>query len=172
MNIFSLFFLLGRGFTWNNKPYFLRKIKVNNIKVLSAAILLGTLRVNKGLYSITSGHNWNEVLKNRLQPLSNCIGTLSREATPGKQLLIYCLPLLRWGLTLKQEKEFAPVRISSWRVDPVLIMKGFPIQGSDEKALEVILSLKSRLYLLKDFHIQGSNEKVSLSRSVYKCNRP
>ena len=40
-------------------------------------------------------------------------------------------------------------------------MKGFPIQGSDEKALEVILSLKSRLYLLKDFHIQGSNEKVT-----------
>ena len=37
--------LLGRGFTRNIKPYFLQKIKVKIIKVLSAAILLGALRV-------------------------------------------------------------------------------------------------------------------------------
>ena len=41
--------LLGRRFTINIKPFFLRKIKVKkttNIKVSSAAILLGSLRVN------------------------------------------------------------------------------------------------------------------------------
>ena len=37
--------LLGRGFTWKIKPYFLRKIKVK-IKMSSAAILFGALRVN------------------------------------------------------------------------------------------------------------------------------
>ena len=38
--------LLGRGFTLNIKPYFLPKIKVKIIKVLSAANLLGALRVD------------------------------------------------------------------------------------------------------------------------------
>ena len=37
--------LLGRGFTRNIKPYFLRKIQVKIIKVSSAAILLGALKV-------------------------------------------------------------------------------------------------------------------------------
>ena len=38
--------LLGRGFKRNIKPYFIQKIKVKIVKVLSAAILLGALRVN------------------------------------------------------------------------------------------------------------------------------
>ena len=39
--------VLGTGFTWNIKPTCLQKIKVKNVKVSSAAILLGALRVNK-----------------------------------------------------------------------------------------------------------------------------
>ena len=60
-NTFSLFFffffqrkqdlifhvnpLLGRGFTWNIKPYFLRKIKEKKIKCRLLQFLLGALRV-------------------------------------------------------------------------------------------------------------------------------
>ena len=39
--------LLGRGFTWKIKPYFLRKIKVKKIKMSSAAIFFCALKVKK-----------------------------------------------------------------------------------------------------------------------------
>ena len=42
--------LLDRGFTRNIKLYVLRKIKVKIIKVSSAAILLGALRVKSEIY--------------------------------------------------------------------------------------------------------------------------
>ena len=38
--------LLGRGFTWKIKPYFLRKIKVKKSKCRLLQFLFGTLRVN------------------------------------------------------------------------------------------------------------------------------
>ena len=56
LNMFSLYFkenntwyfmwITGRGFTWNTKPYCLQKIKIKQINVSSAAILLGFFRVN------------------------------------------------------------------------------------------------------------------------------
>ena len=39
----------SRGFTRNIKPYFLQKMKIKLMKVSSAAILLGALRVNTGV---------------------------------------------------------------------------------------------------------------------------
>ena len=44
--IFHVKPLLGRGFPWNIIPYFLQKVEVKKNIVSSAAILLGTLRVN------------------------------------------------------------------------------------------------------------------------------
>ena len=41
--------LLRRGFTWNIKPYFLRKIKIKKNKVSSAAILFGALNAEFNL---------------------------------------------------------------------------------------------------------------------------
>ena len=37
--------LLGRGFTCDIKPYFLRKIKEKKKKVLPAVVLFGSLRI-------------------------------------------------------------------------------------------------------------------------------
>ena len=49
-------------------------------------------------------------------------------------------------------------------------MKGFSIQGSNKKILEQILSMKSRLCLMKDFCMQGSNEKVTKVVPLCKNN--
>ena len=43
--------LLGRGFTCNIKPYFLRKIKVKKIKCHLLQFLFGTLRVSLDGYT-------------------------------------------------------------------------------------------------------------------------
>ena len=77
--------LLGRGFTRNVKPYFLRKIKVI-ISVAYAAILLGALRVNVSLVECThvlsdkglEVHNWPDIVSCGLRLIKSMMGLRPR----------------------------------------------------------------------------------------------